>query len=331
MPTPEIRITPLSDAADARAFREINEDWISRMFTLTDSDRTLLADPVTRIVEPGGDVLIARDGSGEAVGCVAVIAYGEGVFELAKMGVRPEAQGGGIGRRLVEAGVRRAAELGGRRLFLGTNGRLAPAVHLYEQAGFRRITREQLPVADYYARADILMERRLDPDPRSADSEEAGTAPLPVLDYLRREVDGTLRPGERTHLRYPTAISGLLGFRTTAVGRGSATIEVEADPRSHGNQQGTVHGGFLVELADAAIGTAQSTLLTEGESFASVELSARFLRPVWSGRLTAVATVTHAGRTLSHFDCAITRADGKPVAAVTSVVMTLRGDDAAGR
>ena len=331
MPIPDIRIAPLTDAADARAFREINEDWISRMFTLTGSDRTLLADPVTRIVEPGGSVLIARDGSGRAVGCVAVIAYGEGVFELAKMGVRPDAQGGGIGRRLVEAAIRRAAELGGRRLFLGTNGRLAPAVHLYEQAGFRRITREQLPVADYYARADILMELQLDPDRTSAASEEAGTAPLPVLDYLRREIDGTLRPGDRTHLRYPTAISGLLGFRTTAVGRGSATIEVEADPRSHGNQQGTVHGGFLVELADAAIGTAQSTLLTEGESFASVELSARFLRPVWSGRLTAVATVTHTGRTLSHFDCEITRADGKPVAAVTSVVMTLRGEDAAGR
>nr|WP_220387891.1 PaaI family thioesterase [Microbacterium azadirachtae] len=55
-----------------------------------------------------------------------------------------------------------------------------------------------------------------------------------------------------------------------------------------------------------------STLLTEGESFASVELSARFLRPV---RLTAVATMTHAGRTLSHLDCEITRAGGKPVAA----------------
>jgi N-acetylglutamate synthase-like GNAT family acetyltransferase len=164
MPTPDIRIAPLRDAADARAFREINEDWISRMFTLTDSDRTLLADPVTRIIEPGGSVLIAHDGSGGAVGCVAVIAYGDGVFELAKMGVRPEAQGGGIGRRLVDAGIRRAAELGGRRLFLGTNGRLAPAVHLYEQAGFRRITREQLPVADYYARADILMELQLDPD-----------------------------------------------------------------------------------------------------------------------------------------------------------------------
>ncbi|MFG3532417.1 hypothetical protein ACGF8B_37710 [Streptomyces sp. NPDC047917] len=39
---------------------------------------------------------------------------------------------------------------------LGHGG--APAIHLYEEAGFVRITREGLPVADYYARADILME-----------------------------------------------------------------------------------------------------------------------------------------------------------------------------
>ena len=36
--------------------------------------------------------------------------------------------------------------------------RLEAAVHLYEAAGFHRITRDRLPVADYYARADILME-----------------------------------------------------------------------------------------------------------------------------------------------------------------------------
>ncbi|MGH8147904.1 MAG: hypothetical protein ACREPY_16435 [Rhodanobacteraceae bacterium] len=43
-------------------------------------------------------------------------------------------------------------------VFLGTNFRLASVLHLYEAAGFRRITRDELPVADYYARADILME-----------------------------------------------------------------------------------------------------------------------------------------------------------------------------
>ncbi|HZU92398.1 MAG TPA: GNAT family N-acetyltransferase [Microbacterium sp.] len=78
--------------------------------------------------------------------------------EPGKMAVAAHARGAGIGRRLIAATLRRASELHGSRVFLGTNSHLKAAVHLYEQAGFRRITRDALPVADYYARADILME-----------------------------------------------------------------------------------------------------------------------------------------------------------------------------
>lgn len=154
----DTRIRSLSTHADHVAFREINEEWIARLFTLTDADRQILTDPVARIVAPGGDVLIARDAREAAVGCIALVPHGDGVFELAKMAVAPHAQGAGIGRRLIAAALRRASELHGSRVFLGTNSRLEAAVHLYDRAGFRRITRDALPVADYYARADILME-----------------------------------------------------------------------------------------------------------------------------------------------------------------------------
>lgn len=154
---------------------------------------------------------------------------------------------------------------------------------------------------------------------------------LPVLDYLRRDIAGTLEPGHRTHLHHPTAISRLLGFEIAEVGPGTATLRVVADPELHGNQQGTVHGGFLVELADAAIGTACSTLVGPGESFTSIDLKATFLRPFWSGQLLARAHPTHSGRTITHYACEISRPDGKLVATVTSAVMTLRGERAAGR
>lgn len=48
--------------------------------------------------------------------------------------------------------------------------------------------------------------------------------------------------------------------------RGEATVEIDTDSKKHGNQQGTVHGGLIFELADAAIGTAYSTLMTESDS-----------------------------------------------------------------
>ena len=49
----------------------------------------------------------------------------------------------------------------------------------------------------------------------------------------------------------------------------------------------TIHGGLLCELADAAIGTAHSTLMQENESFTSVELKINFYRPVWKSILKA--------------------------------------------
>jgi len=154
---------------------------------------------------------------------------------------------------------------------------------------------------------------------------------LAVLDYLQRQLDGTLVEGNVTHLRYPTAISQLLGFHIVAIGEATAVIELEADATVHGNQQGTVHGGLLCELADAAIGTAHSTLIAEGESFTSIDLKATFLRPVWQSRLRARAWAEHQGRTICHYRCDIQRDDGKTVASIASAVMTLRGQHAQGR
>lgn len=59
-------ITSLSSIANEEAFRAINEEWISRLFSLADADRTVLEDPRGQIVDTGGDILIARDGRGGA-------------------------------------------------------------------------------------------------------------------------------------------------------------------------------------------------------------------------------------------------------------------------
>lgn len=157
-------------------------------------------------------------------------------------------------------------------------------------------------------------------------------AELSVLDYLKRQIGGTLAPDDTTHMRYPTAISQLLGMRVTDVDDAMAVIEMDADAAIHGNQQGTVHGGMICELADAAMGTAHSTLMQSGETFTSINLNTTFLRPVWKSRLRAHARATHRGRTMTHYLCEITREeDGKMVASITGTMMTLRGDDAAGR
>ncbi|MDR5826701.1 PaaI family thioesterase [Caballeronia sp. LP006] len=148
---------------------------------------------------------------------------------------------------------------------------------------------------------------------------------VPVLEFLKRQLDGSLTADTVTHMRYPTAISALLKFRIVEIGEALAVIELDADCTIHGNQQGTVHGGLLCELADAAIGTAHSTVMDIEESFTSIDLKATFLRPVWKSRLSARAWAEHRGRTISHYRCDIQREDGKIVASVASTVMTLRG------
>jgi uncharacterized protein (TIGR00369 family) len=131
--------------------------------------------------------------------------------------------------------------------------------------------------------------------------------------------------------KYPPAIANTLGFDLIDAGDGGATFEIVTDVARHGNPAGTVHGGVLCDVADAAIGTAHATGLREGESLTSVDLQINFFRPVWNDRLRAIARPVHRGHTLSRYICDILSSDGKLVAQVTSTVMTLRGEKASGR
>ncbi len=108
-------------------------------------------------------------------------------------------------------------------------------------------------------------------------------------------------------------------------------MELVADAQKHANPMGTIHGGVLCDIADAAIGTAHATTLDEDESFTSIDLQINFFRPVWNGRSRAVAKPVNVGRQISRYVCDILRDDDKLVAQVTSTVMTLRGDRASGR
>jgi uncharacterized protein (TIGR00369 family) len=94
---------------------------------------------------------------------------------------------------------------------------------------------------------------------------------------------------------------------------------------------GTLHGGVLCDLADAALGTAMASTLGENESFTSLDLSIKFLKPVWKARLRATARMVKRTRTLGLLECEITDPGGSLVARVYSTCMVLRGEEAKGR
>jgi uncharacterized protein (TIGR00369 family) len=135
-----------------------------------------------------------------------------------------------------------------------------------------------------------------------------------TLEVLQRIISGEV-PG--------AAVAELIGMRMIAAEPGRVTFELDAGPE-HSSPPGTLHGGILCDLADAAMGCANLSQLDEGETFATVELKINFLKPVWTGRLSAVGEVLKAGRTLSLLDCRITDESGSLVAYATSTCMTLR-------
>lgn len=125
-------------------------------------------------------------------------------------------------------------------------------------------------------------------------------------------------------------VAQLIGFRLTAVAPGRATIEFTADER-HRNPMGTLHGGILCDIADAAMGMACASTLGEGESFTTLELKINFLKPVWNAKLTAVGHMVKQGRTVGMAECDVTDEKGSLVARASSTVMTLRGEMARAR
>jgi GNAT superfamily N-acetyltransferase len=93
---------------------------------------------------PLGDILIARDGTGTVLGCVALRPTAmPGTGEIKRLYLRPAARGQALGRRLAEAIIMRAREAGHMRLVLDTLATMHAARRLYAELGFR-------PVPPYY-------------------------------------------------------------------------------------------------------------------------------------------------------------------------------------
>ena len=128
----------------------------------------------------------------------------------------------------------------------------------------------------------------------------------------------------------PPPVAELVGFKLTAVEDGRAVIAFEAG-RQHANPMGTLHGGVLCDVADAAMGIAYAGTLDEGETFTTLELKINFLKPVRAGRLVATGRLVKGGHTVGLLECDVVDDKDRLVARASSTCMTLRGEQAAGR
>jgi uncharacterized protein (TIGR00369 family) len=141
------------------------------------------------------------------------------------------------------------------------------------------------------------------------------------LEYARQIARGEL-PGP--------PVAELIGFRIVEVDVGQAVMDMHASKR-HANPMGTLHGGIICDLADAAMGVALSSTLEDDETFTTIDLTTNFFKPVWNAHLKAVGRVTRRTRQLGFIECEVFDEGGSLVAKVFSTCMVLRGQDGKGR
>jgi 1,4-dihydroxy-2-naphthoyl-CoA hydrolase len=113
----------------------------------------------------------------------------------------------------------------------------------------------------------------------------------------------------------PGTLPGLLGIviDTHEPGRLTAHLDVRPDLLA---PNGYLHAATVVALADTSCGLATRALLPEGASgFTTIELKSNHLGTAREGRIEAVATNAHAGRTTQVWDAVVSNADsGRTVA-----------------
>jgi uncharacterized protein (TIGR00369 family) len=136
---------------------------------------------------------------------------------------------------------------------------------------------------------------------------------------------GTTHPLIQRVLTEKPPIAKLIGFDIEEIGDGRAVGLIEAGPQHH-NPMGTLHGGILCDLADAAMGMAFASTLAADEGFTTLSLNITFFRPVWKSKLRAEARVTNRGKTVGYVECDVTDQNGKRIATANSTCFILRGE-----
>ncbi len=111
----------------------------------------------------------------------------------------------------------------------------------------------------------------------------------------------------------PSPATRTLGIRIVKLSKGRAVLEMNVDQKLH-NLSGTMHGGIMGDLADAAMGIALATTLKPQEDFTTVEFKMNFLRPHIKGPLKAVGILPKRGRRVTFTEATLTNGKEEVVA-----------------
>ncbi len=160
MPAGSFQIAPVRTADDLAATIRLFRAYAASLdvdLAYQDFEGEMAAMP-GQYAPPAGELLLARGGGGQPVGCVGLRPIApSGCCEMKRLYVAPDGRGAGVGKALVDALVQVAERIGYREMRLDTLPAMAGAQALYRTLGFEVIA----PYYDTPVAGTIFMRRAL--------------------------------------------------------------------------------------------------------------------------------------------------------------------------
>ena len=134
-------------------FIDFNTDWIVSNFGFLEEQDKETFEKIDEEMKAGAMIFFAVENDTALVTCMAR-PMEEATWEICKLGSNKELPHKGAGSAVFEAAMNWALEHGAEKLFIVSNRRLKPALHIYRKYGFKEIKLENFE----YIRGDIAFE-----------------------------------------------------------------------------------------------------------------------------------------------------------------------------
>ena len=134
-------------------FIDFNKDWIVSNFGFLEEHDIQTFEKIDEEMKAGAMIFFAVENDIALATCMAMPMEGT-TWEICKLGSNKNVPHKGAGSAVFRASMKWALEHGAERLFILSNSKLKPALHIYKKYGF-----EEIALNDYeYIRGDIAFE-----------------------------------------------------------------------------------------------------------------------------------------------------------------------------
>lgn len=134
-------------------FIDFNTEWIVSNFGFLEEHDLETFEKIDDELKAGGMIFFAIEDETALATCMAV-PQDDKTWEICKLGSNKDVPHKGAGSAVFEAAMKWALEHGAERLFILSNSKLKPALHIYQKYGF-----QEIKLADYgYERGNIAFE-----------------------------------------------------------------------------------------------------------------------------------------------------------------------------